>query len=130
VVASGWYEWAAPKKPYYITRRDDDPMGMAGIYWQSGDARQCVIVTTAADGDLAKIHHRAPLVLAQDAVTTWLNPDTSRRYLDPIIAPTHSATFNWHPVSAEVGSPRISHRGLTMPDPRHGAQPEAQPSLF
>lgn len=130
VVASGWYEWMAPKKPYYITRQDDAPMGMAGLYWQHGDERHCVIVTTAAEGALSDIHHRAPLVLQDDAVAGWLNPDTSRNDLDAIIAPTEAEVFQWYPVTAEVGSTRISHQGLITPDPLHGAKPEPQLSLF
>ena len=130
VVASGWYEWMAPKKPYYITRQEDAPMGMAGLYWQHGDERHCVIVTTAAEGALSDIHHRAPLVLQDDAVAGWLNPDTSRNDLDAIIAPTEAEVFQWYPVTAEVGSTRISHQGLITPDPLHGAKPEPQLSLF
>jgi len=130
VVASGWYEWMAPKKPYYITRQDDAPMGMAGLYWQHGDERHCVIVTTAAEGALSDIHHRAPLVLQDDAVAGWLNPDTSRNDLDAIIAPTEPEVFQWYPVTAEVGSTRVSHQGLIAPDPLHGAKPEPQLSLF
>jgi putative SOS response-associated peptidase YedK len=130
VVASGWYEWAEPKKPYYITPRDDVPMGMAGLYRQNGNVKQCAIVTTAADGGLAAIHHRAPLVLSGDAVASWLNPGTPRQDLDLIVAPTPAAAFSWHPVSAEVGSTRISHEGLIAPDPGHGARHEPQLNLF
>ena len=130
VVASGWYEWMAPKKPYYITRQDDAPMGMAGLYWQHGDERHCVIVTTAAEGALSDIHHRAPLVLQDDAVAGWLDPMTSRSDLDDIVAPTKSSVFQWYPVTAEVGSTRVSHQGLIAPDPLHGAKPEPQLSLF
>ena len=130
VVASGWYEWSAPKKPYYILRKDEAPMGMAGLFWQHGDERHCVIVTTAADGALGDIHHRAPLVLEGDAVSHWLNPKTNRHDLEPIIKPKEAETFNWHPVTAEVGSTRVSHEGLIAPDPDHGAKPEPQLSLF
>lgn len=130
VVASGWYEWSAPKKPYYISRADEAPMGMAGLFWTHGDERHCVIVTTAADGDLASLHHRAPLVLEGDAVAPWLHADTGLDDLTPIIKPTASTTFTWHPVTAEVGSTRVSHEGLIKPDPDHGAQPEPQLRLF
>ncbi len=130
VVASGWYEWAGPKKPYYITRSDDAPMGMAGLYWQHGDERYCVIVTTAADGVLADIHHRAPLVLDGYAAMAWLNPLSARGQLGEVIAPTSASVFRWHAVSAEVGSTRVSHEGLIAHDPYHGAQPEPQLTLF
>ena len=31
--AGGWFEWKAPKTPYYITRRDKKPMVFGGLYW-------------------------------------------------------------------------------------------------
>jgi putative SOS response-associated peptidase YedK len=130
VVASGWFEWKKPKKPYYIKRRDAAPLGMAGLYWQKDDIRHCVIVTTAAEGSLSDIHHRAPLVLADDAVSSWLDPDTPSRVLDAIIAPAPAETFNWYPVSAEVGSTRNNHEGLIEPDPEHGAQTRPKLKLF
>ena len=133
VIASGWYEWQAPKKPYYIHRADDAPMGMAGLYWDDGTAeasRRCVIVTTAADNDLADIHHRAPLVLDPPQFDDWLNPGTDLGDLSGFIKPTLASVFDWHPVTAEVGSTRADHQGLVSKDPSHGYEPEPQLSLF
>ena len=130
VIASGWYEWSGPKKPYYISRVDDAPMGMAGLYWQHEDERNCVIVTTEAEGSLSALHHRAPLVLDGDALACWLNPEMRQDDVMPVIKPTAAATFSWHPISVEVGSTRVSHDGLIKPDPYHGAKPEPQLNLF
>jgi putative SOS response-associated peptidase YedK len=130
VLASGWYEWAAPKMPYYITRRDDAPIGMAGLYWRSDIVKHFVIVTTAADGSLGVIHDRAPLTLEGEAVTTWLNPDTSRQELDDIITPTTAKTFKWHAVSMEVGSPKNNHEGLIAHAPDHGTDDRPMLKLF
>jgi putative SOS response-associated peptidase YedK len=130
VVASGWYEWVAPKMPYYISRSDDAPMGMAGLYWESENANHFVIVTTAADGSLGVIHDRAPLTLEGDAVSTWLNPNTPRQDLNQIIVPTPAKTFKWHAVSVAVGSPKNNHEGLIDHDPDHGTKDRPQLKLF
>ena len=129
VIASGWFEWAAPKKPHYISRVDGAPMGMAGLYWDDAEGdRRCVIVTTAADQDLAEIHHRAPLVVDPPQFGVWLDGDLDA--VSAMIRPSLASEFAWHPVSAEVGSTRADHDGLIRCDDNHGASPEPQLSLF
>ena len=139
LVASGWYEWMAPKKPYYISRADGAPMGFAGLYWQDGNASRCVIVTTAADGALADIHHRAPMVVEEGNLRRWLTGETYAEDGGALIAPSPAELFHWQAVSAEVGSTRSNHSGLIERDDAHGIQdapedepppPEPQLSLF
>lgn len=140
VVASGWYEWIGPKKPYYISRVDGAPMGFAGLYWQDGNSSRCVIVTTAADGALADVHHRAPMVVEAANMHGWLTGQMQAEDGGQLIAPSPAELFAWHPVSAEVGSTRSNHMGLIARDDAHGVQeideeeqvapPEPQLSLF
>ena len=132
VIASGWFEWAAPKKPYFIRRADDTPMGMAGLYWDDDidGGRRCVIVTTAADRELSQIHHRAPMVLDPQYFDDWLDPETSLEAVAGLTSPSLDSVFDWHPVSAEVGSTRVDHDGLVQRDEHHGIKPEPQLSLF
>ena len=132
VIASGWFEWAAPKKPHFIRRADDTPMGMAGLYWDDDidGGRRCVIVTTAADRELSQIHHRAPMVLDPQYFDDWLDPETSLEAVAGLTSPSLDSVFDWHPVSAEVGSTRVDHDGLVQRDEHHGIKPEPQLSLF
>lgn len=133
VIASGWFEWKAPKQPYYIHRADQNPMAMAGLYWrdEGEDSLRCVIVTTAADGELANIHHRAPLVIEPPHFDQWLMPDASiSDQVTALLKPCPAAQFQWHPVSSEVGSTRADHEGLIDRDDTHGQKPEPQMSLF
>ena len=146
VVASGWYEWIGRKKPYYISRVDGAPMGFAGLYWQDGNSSRCVIVTTAADGALADIHHRAPRVVETSDMDGWLSGEMIAEHGglteigEKLVAPSNAELFTWHPVSAEVGSTRINHSGLIERDDAQGMQaieeeeqappPEQQLSLF
>jgi len=98
VPAEGWYEWravervdpstgeiSAAKQPYFIRRRNAEVFCFAGLaaYWRdpkTGEAlRSCAILTSAATGALAEIHHRTPVVLPRSAHAAWLD----RRLTDP-----------------------------------------------
>ncbi len=80
VPADGFYEWTKDAQdarlPWYIRRRDEAPLVMAGL-WQDwgGDAARitsCAIVTTAASADIAPLHHRMPLILDPADWPLWL----------------------------------------------------------
>jgi putative SOS response-associated peptidase YedK len=98
VPAEGWYEWQAvervdpatgeivpAKQPHFIRRRDGALLCFAGLmaYWKSpntGEAlRSCAILTADAQGPLAEIHDRAPVVLPREAYDAWLD----RKLVDP-----------------------------------------------
>ena len=130
IIASGWYEWKAPKQPYYIQPQDDLPMAMAGLFWDGDGGRRCVIVTTSAEGELAAIHHRAPVVLAADQWLDWIDPSSQKDDLDALTAPENGGSLRWHPVGAEVGSTRVNHAGLIARDDHHGKAQAAQMDLF
>lgn len=80
IPSDGFYEWTkgadGARLPWYIRRRDNAPMVMAGIWqdWGPEDARvtTCAIVTTAASADIAAIHHRMPLILDPADWPLWL----------------------------------------------------------
>lgn len=79
IPADGFYEWhrdGAQKLPHFVSRADGAPMAMAGIWqdWGQGDQHLtgCAIVTTAANGPLAAIHDRVPVVLDPPDWPLWL----------------------------------------------------------
>jgi len=130
VVATGWYEWKAPKQPYFIHPEDEMPMAMAGLFWEEAERRRCVIVTTSATGELTAIHHRSPVVLEADQWLDWLDPLSGKDEIEALTKPESGALLRWHPVSAEVGSIKANHSGLIRRDDRHGQSPPAQMDLF
>ena len=98
VPAEGWYEWQAVervdpstgeirpgKQPYFIRRKDGEILCFAGLsaWWKdpnTGEAlRSCAILTAGAQGPLAEIHDRAPVVLPREAYEAWLD----RGLVDP-----------------------------------------------
>lgn len=79
--ADGFYEWTKGKDnarlPWYIRPKDGSAMVMAGIWqdWASPEGEHlvtCAIITTAASADMARLHQRMPLILAQEDWPLWL----------------------------------------------------------
>ncbi|OBH01107.1 hypothetical protein A5696_14270 [Mycobacterium sp. E2699] len=88
----GYYEWRvnpdvdgkkSRKTPFFMYREDGEPLFMAGLWsvWKPKDQKDaqpllsCTIITTDAPGELAEIHDRMPLVVAERDWDRWLNPD-------------------------------------------------------
>ena len=83
IPADGWYEWrlldTTTKQPMYMTPDDGHSIAFAGLYefWRGGDGptlSTCTIITTPAEGALAEIHERMPLVLPRSGWARWLDP--------------------------------------------------------
>ncbi len=83
VPASGFYEWTkdpeGKRLPWYIHPTDGPVLAMAGI-WQDwardGQAlRTCAVVTTAANKTMARLHHRMPVILAEQDWSKWLGEE-------------------------------------------------------
>ena len=113
IVASGWYEWQDKGKPYHIQLNDGRVMAFAGLSFTKAGQTHFVIVTCAATGRLADIHHRAPLVLASAHWQRWLQ--ASGAEAEPLLQPIDSTHFNAYRVSPDVGNVRHDHAGLTAP---------------
>jgi putative SOS response-associated peptidase YedK len=113
VVASGWYEWSAPKTPWHIQLRDGEVMAMAGLLFRGESQSRFVIVTSAADGELAEIHHRQPLVLGAGDEENWLNGSADQA--SALCKVTPASRFNWYRVSPDVGKVAVDHPDLITP---------------
>ena len=113
VVASGWYEWSGPKTPWHIQFRDGGVMPMAGLLFRRGVHSRFVILTSAADQGLNKIHHRQPLVLGAGDEEDWLNGAADQ--VAPLCKIAPSRWFNWYRVSSDVGKVGVDHAELITP---------------
>ncbi|PSC03147.1 DUF159 family protein [Alsobacter soli] len=85
VPADGFYEWrregegkTARKQPYLIRRRDGQPMALAGL-WETyvspdgGEIDTALIVTTQANGLVAAVHDRMPVIIEPEQFDLWLD---------------------------------------------------------
>ncbi|TDJ45556.1 MAG: SOS response-associated peptidase [Gammaproteobacteria bacterium] len=85
VLASGFYEWhkdEAGKTPFFISRQDDQPFGMAGLWdeWTKGaregdPLRTCTVITTPANEFMQRMHHRMPVLMSGTSALSWLVPE-------------------------------------------------------
>jgi len=113
VPADGYYEWekraSGPKQPYFVRRRDGEPMALPALWGSSpiepdgAKESTCVIVTTNPRGGIEKIHSRMPLEIPADLFGDWL---TGRCDLRELQAVDPTPEWEWWPVSRRVNNPR------------------------
>ena len=135
VPAEGFYEWqrrGVRKQPIFIHRRDSEPMAFAGLWaaWRDGDApdadwiRSCTIVTASANGTVAPLHDRMPVVLEERDWDRWLDPDApDLDALAHLLRPAADELLVAYPVGTAVNSadndgPQLVHR--VEPEPSLG----------
>jgi putative SOS response-associated peptidase YedK len=123
VPADGYYEWATEvgnfkhKQPFYISNEDQSLLSMAGLYeeWanpQTGEVITTVsIITRESVGEIAKVHHRMPVLLPKDRWANWLSADSLSKeqvpaYLDLLDLPKPDAGLAIRPVSTAVNNAR------------------------
>ena len=125
IPADGFYEWE-PKEvgraPHFVYRADGYPMGFAGIWstWkdpESGDfIRTAAILTASAEGVIAGIHERTPIILDPSVWDAWLDRDiTDPVQVEGLLQPIDAGMIGEHPVDSDVNSVRNNHAGLTSP---------------
>ncbi len=107
VPADAFYEWdrtASPRQPYAIGPAGDGEMlALAGI-WSPvhGERPTAAIMTTAPNQLVASVHDRMPVVLDEDAVEVWLDPDADPGHLRSLLVPAPPASLRMWPVSTAV----------------------------
>jgi len=150
VIADGFYEWRATeagKQPYWIARADGEPFAFAGLWSGWHDPADgptlltCAIVTTRANGVVAPIHDRMPVILARADEARWLDADAGRAALAGCLRPLPDADTYLRPVARAVNDARYDGPECLAPADEppapaggEGAQPDAPaataPTLF
>ena len=132
VFADGFYEWrqGGNRQPYCVRLADGAPFAFAAI-WEpvagAGEgelspelARGCALITTGANGRMATVHHRMPVILTPEQVGPWLDPASGRDDLVALLAPLPDDAVTLTPVSKRVNSVREDDAGLlqeeTLPE--------------
>lgn len=123
VLASGFYEWRqqdGAKRPYFISRKDSDPIAMAGLWetWRhdAEPLESCTIITTEANEFMQALHHRMPAMLAPEQCGRWLDSETvSMAEAADLLMPLEEDELQAWPVSTRVNNPR--NEGAQLLDP-------------
>jgi putative SOS response-associated peptidase YedK len=91
-----------------MTHRDGAVLAFAGLWTVWGDRLMtCSVITTAAVGELARVHDRMPLILPADRFRHWLDDDASAA--STVLnapSPQTLAAVEIRPVGAAVGDVR------------------------
>lgn len=135
IPADGFYEWqerpaGQKKQPFFIHRKDSEPMAFAGLWevWHDdenpdGDPlRTCSIITTDANQVVARTHDRMPVMLPAEAWEAWL--DVGQHDLDVIeglLVPGGADALEVYPVSTDVNS--VKNDGAHLVEPLEGHEP-------
>lgn len=118
VPVSGFYEWRkidGGKQPYYLTAKDGDAWGLAGLYDLTHDeekdaAGSFTIITTGANPLVAPLHERMPVILRREDEEEWISRDVSDPLqVERLLQPYSAGEMRLYPVSTAVNNTR--HNG-------------------
>jgi putative SOS response-associated peptidase YedK len=123
VLTSGFYEWrkeGGAKRPYFISRKDSEPIAMAGLWegWrqETEPLESCTIITTEANDFMQALHHRMPAMLAPEDCGRWLDSkNVGIVEAADLLRPLQEDSLQAWPVSTRVNSPR--NEGAELLDP-------------
>lgn len=133
--ADGYYEWqasSARKRPFFIRRRDGQPMGFAGVAetWAGPNGEEVdtvAIITAAAPPEMILLHERVPVTIEPEDFDRWLdgNATDAESAMDMMVAP-RPGTFVWHEVSTAVNRVANDSAELILPFGPEEAEAEAE----
>jgi putative SOS response-associated peptidase YedK len=118
VLVDGFYEWKS-SSAFHIRRRDRRPFALAGVFEPS---ETCAVITTKAEGEIAELHERMPVIIPYRFIGMYLDgtTDEARALLAPV-----TENLEVVPVSTLVNSPANDSPECLGPP-----QKPAQRSLF
>jgi len=123
VPLSGFIEWqrdGTRKRPFAIYREDRAILSVAGLWdrWADTDGDEVqtfAVITTEANGFMAPIHGRMPVILEPGDEDAWLSADTGPEALHALLVPCAEGRLAAHEVSSLINSPRNNAPELLEP---------------
>jgi putative SOS response-associated peptidase YedK len=93
--ADGFYEWqktGGPGRPYLLRRPDRGIFAFAALHetWSSADGSEIdtvALLNTHANGVIAAIHERCPVILPPESFHSWLDPQTAPDEAEKLLRP-------------------------------------------
>ncbi|PZR96764.1 MAG: DUF159 family protein [Stutzerimonas stutzeri] len=155
--ADGFYEWhrlgegrQQENRPYLFRKPDRGIFAFAALWetWHSPDGSEIdtvAIVTGPANGQMAAIHHRSPVVVPPEAFDAWLDPAAEPATVQSLMRPPPDDFFEMFRLGAGVN--KVANDGPEVQEPfdsasepapapkpamrsRRGGPDDAQGSLF
>lgn len=123
IPANGFYEWrqgaGRGQAPVWFHRADGATAAFAGIWGTAqtagGSVDACAVITCAANGLVAPIHHRMPVILQPEQYRLWLAKDLEAEALLALLRPAEWPEMACHPVAAAVNRSGNDGPWLALP---------------
>jgi putative SOS response-associated peptidase YedK len=122
--ADGFYEWKPhgnAKRPYFARSTAGGPIAFAGLWetWIGPNGEEmetAAIVTTAANAEMAAVHHRAPVIVAPEQFEFWLDcRNVDEKTAAALIAPAPDGSMQVYEISPAVN--RVANDGPVLHEP-------------
>ncbi len=126
IPADGFYGWKKVGKktsiPYRVIANDQDLFSFAGIWEEFEDTEgnelhTFSLITTEANGIVATIQERMPVILTKAYEEIWLDKQSSETDLIRILIPYASEKMNYYPVSPRINNANTNVPSLIIPTP-------------
>jgi putative SOS response-associated peptidase YedK len=128
VVTDGFYEWkklgpkGKVKQPFAIAIADGGQMVMAGLWdrWKdlksANEVLSCTVITCGPNADMATLHDRMPVILAETDWPKWLGEEPATEdELMALLKPCPDEALEIWPVDKAVGNVKNTGSQLIKP---------------
>jgi putative SOS response-associated peptidase YedK len=131
--ADGFYEWKVEggrRRAFHARRPGGGPLAFAGLWetWIGPNGEEldtAAIVTTHANKEMGRVHHRAPVIVPPEQFDLWLDDRADPRLAEQLIGPPPDGSMEVYEVSAAVNKVANDTPDLVEP---YSAPPEAEAS--
>jgi putative SOS response-associated peptidase YedK len=121
--ADAFYEWKSEgktKTPFMVRRPDEGLFAFPALWetWTAPDGAQMdtvALITGPAEGPMAAIHHRTPVILDPANWTAWLDPATPAERAEQLLTPPQQVDLEIVPIGPGIG--RVANDGPQVQRP-------------
>lgn len=73
IPTTGYFEWDSGEQKFLCKKSGDPVLYLGGFVKMFDDGMRCIILTTAANESVSKVHSRMPIVLEREQIRMWLD---------------------------------------------------------
>lgn len=140
--ADGFYEWhrlgegrQQENRPYLFRKADRGFFAFAALWetWHSPDGSEIdtvAMLTGPANGQMAAIHHRSPVIVPPEGFDAWLDPSAEPAVLQALMRPPPDDLFEMLRLGAAVN--KVANDGPQVQEsfnPASEPAPPAKPAM-
>jgi putative SOS response-associated peptidase YedK len=123
IIMSGFFEWKQEptKQPYYFKYQNNELLAVAALWdrWQSEEGEivdSCCLLTADANKLMIPIHHRMPVLLNKDELSTWMdNTQCDKPELLKLLKPYAKDDLECYPVTTKMNNSRFNQHQAIEP---------------